>query len=108
MTGFSNAEDRISYSGGHVGVTLLSLATQATTTETGCRECFITSVNASDAVRFSINVSTTVSLGALLPAAGVVSDGHQGPGPVRVLIDDVSKLWFFGVEAGLVGITYRT
>ena len=107
MTGFSNTEDRISYSGGHVGVTLLSLATQATTTETGCRECYITSANASNAVHFSINTSTTVSLGAFLPSAESTASVAASPA-LRVPIDDVSKLWFFGVENGLVGITYRT
>lgn len=107
MTDFSNAPaDRVSNNGGVVGVTLLSLATQATTTETGCRECYITSALASNAVHFAINTSLTVSLGAFLPAASVAGGLH--PTPVRVPIDDVSKLWFFGVKAGLVGITYRT
>ena len=109
MTGFANAEvDRVSQGGGALAVTLLSLATQATTTVTSCRECYINSANTSNAVRFSINSSTTPSLGAFLPAVGVVSDGQQGPGPMRVPIDDVGKLWFFGVENGVVGITYRT
>ncbi|KKL90439.1 hypothetical protein LCGC14_1904670 [marine sediment metagenome] len=109
MTDFANTpSDRVSRDGGHVGVTLLSLATQATTTETGCRECYITSGAVSNAVHFSINTSTTVSLGALVPAIGALAVSAPSPTPLRVPIDDVSKLWFFGITAGLVGITYRT
>ncbi len=107
MTGFANAPvDRVSQDGGVVGVTLLSLATQATTTVISCRECYITSALASNAVHFAIGTSLTVSLGAFVPAASVA--GGERPPPVRVPIDAVSKLWFFGVTAGLVGITYRT
>ncbi len=109
MTGFANAPvDRVSQGGGVVGVTLLSLATQATTTVTSCRECYITSAEVSNAVHFAIGTSLTVSLGAFLPAATGNLVSVAAPTPVRVPIDDVSKLWFFGITAGLVGITYRT
>lgn len=109
MSGFANAEvDIVSQGGGVVGVTLLSLATQATTTATECRECYITSAEVSNAVHFAIGTSLTVSLGAFLPAAAPAMVSVPTPSPLRVPIYDVSKLWFFGVKAGLVGISYRT
>ncbi len=109
MTGFANVQvNKVSQDGGVVGVVLLSGATQATTTETACRECYITSALASNAVHFSIGTSLAVSLGAFVPAASVT--GGERPPPVRVPIDDVGKLWFFAADIGtkVVNITYRT
>lgn len=109
MTGFANVEvDRVSQGGGVVGVTLLSLATQATTTVVSCRECYITSAEVSNAVHFAIGTSLTVSLGPFVPAAAPAMVSVPTPSPLRVPIDAVSKLWFFGVKTGLVGIAFRT
>ena len=58
-------------------------------------------------VRFGVNASLTASLGAIVPTAeGGVSPSVPLPPPVRVAIDDVSKLWFASAATACLGISY--
>jgi len=116
MSLFSNAEvDRVSNSGGVVGIVVSDSATQATTVPTPCRECYVsycpsTATIAGNMVHFAINTSLTVSLGATLPKSIPANSlGPGSDGSLKIPIDDVSKLWFYSIAtAAKVGITYRT
>ncbi len=115
MTGFANVPvDRVSQGGGVIGILVSDAATQATSTPTPCRECYISYcpsiITTNQLVHFAIGTSLTVSLGACLPKSGVSDSlGPGSAGALRVPIDDVSKLWFWGTAANCkVGITYRT
>ncbi len=112
MTGFANSpSDRVSRDGGVLSATVSvgdgGNAIQATSVPTPCRECYVAISPATPfAVHFAINTSVNVSLGAFLP----ISSG-SGFEPVRIPIDDVSKIW---LQSGgipvkkIINITFRT
>jgi hypothetical protein len=89
--------------------------TQATATVTPCKVVYISQgLATASLVRFgvftntSIAISTTVSLGAHVPTIeGGITPSTPMPGPVEVLIDDVSKVWFSSAATACLGLTYR-
>ena len=112
MTGFANVEvGRVSRDGGVLAATItLADGTnpiRATSVPTPCRECYVgISPSRPFSIHFAINTSVNVSLGALLPTP----DGRRY-GPLRIPIDDVSKLWFQSATLPfdrVINITYRT
>lgn len=92
--------------GGVIGVTLSTVAQQANAgAAVPCREVFITANAGAISCHVAINTSTNVSLGCIVPSASVA--GGLQPTPLRLPIDDVAKLWFFGTSASIVNITFR-
>lgn len=107
MSGFKNTLlTNTPTTGGVVGVTLSTVAQQANAgAELPCRECFITANAGAISCHVAINTSVNVSLGCIVPCASVA--GGLQPIPLRLPIDDVAKLWFFGTSGSIVNITFR-
>lgn len=115
MSGFSNAPSDIVSRDGGVATPVANAGTTArvTSVPTPCRECYVFAQPGllARTTYFAINTSVNVSLGATVPTISTAAAARANTQPLRVPIDDVSKLWFFSAIApggGRVQITYRT
>jgi hypothetical protein len=98
----------VSTDGGALTATVSLLAgTQATSTSTPCRVCYLSQLTGSTVVTFGISNETAAeaaaSLGAYLPSA---SAGVRGE-PLELPVDDVSKIYLSSSATCTVGISYR-
>lgn len=91
--------------GGHLQLTVGAGETNQVNSGTAvpCKVVYISALSGGR-VNWSINTSTTVSLGGFLPT---FSAGSLATGPLEVPIDDASKLWVYAAAAASVNITYR-
>ena len=106
-TVYANVDSHmVATDGGHVQVIVDADATAQGNSGTvlPCRVAHISALCA-ERVHWSINTSTLVSTGGIVPSS---SEASLGISPMEVPIDDISKLWFFADAVASVLITYRT
>ncbi len=121
MSDYANtAVGLVSATGGAVRVTIASNVGQGNGgTSLPCKEVLVaqgaTSLAISVPVRMNIGVAATSILGINLPGLGYgatmssfISDQSSVPPPLRLAIDDVSKLYFWAsADSEVVDILYR-